>query len=459
MLTVNARVDVRALRSVQGTNMEYPNSDSNSAALFGLAQNVLTDGGSRITIRIAPYSIYVRSAKGKYVTDVDGNRLMDFNNNYTAMLHGHAHPTIVEAAFEQIQCGTGYCFGSETEYALADLLCGRVENFDKIRFMNSGSEAVMKAIKAARAYTGRPKIAKCENAYHGSYDFAEVSLGVDPTDLNNGNPVSRPYSHGTPQGVLDNVVVIPHNDPAAARRILDEHAQDLAAVLIDPIGLDMARIPHTDAFFSMVRDFCDSSGALFIADEVVSFRAGLDGVQGNRGLKPDLTTLGKIIGGGFPVGAVAGSAEVMSVFEAGEGKAKLPHGGTYNANPVSMAAGYAAMSMMSAESFQQLNSLGDAFRKGCREVLELTGTEGEVQGQYSIFAIKFHQPEFNDNAPRGAVYRSSGMHQYMVQNGYWMSPGMLGICSTVMDTSDVDAFCETLKAGIHAIRETCSHAA
>ena len=439
--------------------MKYPNTESKSAALFELAQGVLTDGGSRSTIRIAPYSIYVSSAQGKYVTDVDGNQLFDFNNNYTAMLHGHAHPTIVEAAMDQIKRGTGYSFGSETEYALADLLCGRVDNFDKIRFMNSGSEAVMKAIKAARAYTGRSKIAKCENAYHGSYDFAEVSLGVKPTDLTNGDPVSQPYSHGTPRGVLDNVVVIPHDDPATARRILDEHAQELAAVLVDPIGLGMARIPHTEDFFAMVENFCETSGALFIADEVVSFRAGLDGVQGDRNLRPHLTTLGKIIGGGFPVGAVAGSAEVMSVFEAAEGKAKLPHGGTYNANPVSMAAGYAAMSMMNAESFQQINALGDAFRQGCTEVLALTDTDGEVQGQYSIFSMTFTDSALNDNAPRGEVYCSSGMHQYMVQNGYWMSPGMLGACSTLMDTSDVDAFCETLKTGICEIREKRSDAA
>lgn len=439
--------------------MKYPNSESKSAALFERAQKVLTDGGSRSTIRIAPYSIYVQLAQGKYVTDVDGNRLMDFNNNYTAMLHGHAHPDIVAAATEQMSRGTGYSFGSEAEFALADLICGRVDNFDKIRFMNSGTEAVMKAIKAARAFTGRPKIAKCENAYHGSYDFAEVSLGVEPTRLADGDPLSRPYAQGTPKGVLDNVIVIPHDDPAAARRILDAHAEDLAAVLIDPIGLGMARIPHTDDFFAMVQDFCDASGALFIADEVVSFRAGLAGLQGDRKLTPHLTTLGKIIGGGFPVGAVAGSADVMSVFEVGEGKARLPHGGTYNANPVSMAAGYAAMNMMNADAFRQLNALGEAFRQGCREVLALTDTEGSVQGQYSIFSIAFKEPALTDDAPRGAVYRSSGMHQYMVQNGYWMSPGMLGICSTVMDLSDVDAFCETLKTGINTIREQCSNAA
>ena len=433
--------------------MKYPNPDSKSAALFEQAQSVLTDGGSRSTIRIAPYSIYLSAAKGKYVTDVDGNQLFDFNNNYTSMLHGHAHPTIVEAAFNQIECGTGYSFGCEPEYKLANLICDRVDSFDKIRFMNSGSEAVMKAIKAARAYTGRPKIAKCENAYHGSYDFAEVSLAVEPTDLTVNNPISKPYSEGTPQAVLDNVVVIPHNDPVIARQILDQHAQDLAAVLIDPIGLSMARIPHTDEFFAMVHDFCKASDALFIADEVISFRSGLSGTQGDRNLKPDLTTLGKIIGGGFPVGAVAGSADVMSVFEAGEGKAKVPHGGTYNANPVTMAAGYASMNMMNEDAFNGLNAIGDAFRTACKEVLKLTDTEGEVQGQYSIFSVTFKEPWLNDTPARGAVYRSNGMHQYMVQNGFWMSPGMVGVCSTIMDLADVDAFSETLKNGIVAIRE------
>ena len=168
--------------------MLYPNPDSTSAALYANAQRVLTEGGSRSTIRIAPYSIYVRNAQGKYVTDVDGNRLFDFNNNYTSMIHGHAHPHVMAAAIEQIHRGTGYSFASEAELALAELLCDRSANFDKMRFMNSGTEAVMKAIKAARAYTDRPKIAKCENAYHGSYDVAEVSLGVPPTDLAAGDP-------------------------------------------------------------------------------------------------------------------------------------------------------------------------------------------------------------------------------------------------------------------------------
>ena len=344
--------------------MKYPNPDSRSAALFRQAQRVLTEGGSRTTTRIAPYSIFVREARGKFITDVDGNRLLDLNNNYTSMIHGHAHPDIVAAAMQQIERGTGFSFGSEAELELAELLCDRTPGFDKIRFMNSGTEAVMNAIKAARAYTGKPKIAKCENSYHGSYDFAEVSLGVEPSDLALGDPPSQAYSAGTPQGVLDDVVVIPFNEPGVARRILNENAADLAAVLIDPIGQGLARTAASDEFLAMVEDYCAENDAILIADEVIAYRAGPAGVQGERNLKPHLTTLGKIIGGGFPVGAVAGSADVMSVFESDGRKAKLPHGGTYNANPVSMAAGCKAMQMLDTDAFETLNGLGDEFRKG-----------------------------------------------------------------------------------------------
>jgi glutamate-1-semialdehyde 2,1-aminomutase len=439
--------------------MKYPNPDSRSAALFRQAQKVLTEGGSRITIRIAPYSIYVREAKGKYVTDVDGNQLLDLNNNYTSMIHGHAHPDIVDAAMQQINRGTGYSFGSETELALAELLCARSPNFAKIRFMNSGTEAVMKAIKAARAYTGRPKIAKCENSYHGSYDFAEVSLGVEPTDLAAGDPPSQAYSHGTPQGVLDNVIVIPFNETETARRILDENASELAGVLIDPIGQGLARVAASDEFLAMVSDFCAQNDVVEIADEVIAFRAGWSGLQGERNLKPQLTTLGKIIGGGFPVGAVAGRADVMSVFEADETKAKLPHGGTYNANPVTMAAGRKAMEMMTSDEYARLNQLGDEFRKGIQEVFDISDTDAEVQGQYSIFSMTLSDPALGDDTARGHIYRSAGLHRYMVQNGYWMTPGMIGALSTAMDQADVAPYCETLLNGIRELREQKASAA
>lgn len=433
--------------------IDYPDPGCRSAGLFARAQAVLPDGGSRSTIRIAPYSLYVSEARGKYVTDVDGNRLMDFNNNYTALIHGHCHPEIVRAVTRQVDGhGTGFSFGSEAELALAELLVGRSGNFDKIRFMNSGTEAVMNAIKAARAFSGRSKIAKCENSYHGSYDFAEVSLGVDPTDLSQGDPVSKPYSAGTPQSVLDEVVVFPMNDPPNALRILEEHASELACVMIDPFGARLGRGPTTDEFLQAIQSFCDRTGVLLFADEVVAFRAGWSGCQGERGIRPDLTALGKIIGGGFPVGAVAGREDVMAVFETGGGKARLPHGGTYNANPVTMAAGHAAMEMMTKDAYERLNALGESFRKGIGEVLAVTDTEGEVQGQFSVFALSVSDPKLSDEDAMGHVYRSSGLHLWMVRHGYWLSPSMSGALSTVMDEGDVDPFCQTLADGIRALR-------
>ena len=432
--------------------INYPDAYSRSADLFKRAQRVLPDGASRSTIRIDPYSIYVAKAKGKHIIDVDGNQLVDFNYNYTALIHGHAHPVIVEAVSEQLKKGTCFSFSTEPELALAELLCDRCDNFDKIRFTNSGTEAVMNAMKVARAYTGRPKIAKCENSYHGSYDFAEVSLSVTPTDLGEGDPESRAYSRGSPQGVLDDVVVIPLNDVSNAGRILEQHADELAAVVFDPFGAGCTRVPPSGDFIAMLRDFCDRHEALLIADEVMAFRAGVAGVQGDRGIRTDLTSLGKIIGGGFPVGAVAGRAEYMAVFETTEGKAKLPHGGTFNANPITMVAGHAAMQMLTAETFAKLNTLGDAFRKGIQEVFDQTDIEARVEGQYSMFGITVLDPDLADTSTVGHVYESRGLHRYMVQHGYWLSPGMLGVLCTLMDTSDIDPFCETLRRGIQELK-------
>ena len=434
--------------------MQYPDAASRSATFYEQAKMVLPDGGSRSTIRIDPYSLYVKHARGKLITDVDGNQLIDFNNNYTSLIHGHSHPAVVEAVTRQLERGAAFSFGSEAELQLAELLCGRSDNFDKIRFMNSGTEAVMNGIKAARAYTGKPKIAKCEFSYHGSYDFAEVSLGADDADLQDGDPLSRSYSQGTPQGVLDDVVVIPFNEVETSRRILEQNADELAAVLIDPFGAQMGRIPPSDEFLGMLQHFCESSETLFLADEVVAYRAGPAGTQGARGIKPDITALGKIIGGGLPVGAVAGKSEIMAVFEAGGSRAPLPHGGTFNANPLTMAAGHAAMALMTDDEFLRLNDLGARFRDGIREVFRLTDTDAEVQGQYSVFAMAANDPMLDDTNARGYVYQSSGLHLYLVQHGFWLTPGLAGALSTAMDTADVDPFCQTLADGIRQLRQS-----
>ncbi len=423
-----------------------------SAKLYKEAKKVLPDGGSRSTISLAPHSIYIKSAKGKYLYDIDDNRYLDFNNNYTSLIHGHAHPLLTEAAIMQIKKGTGFSFGSETELNYADILCSRCTNFDKIRFMNSGTEAVMNAIKAARAYTGKSKIVKCENSYHGSYDFAEVSLGVDPSNLASGHPESKAYASGTPQSVLDEVIVIPFNKSKIASEIIDANYEDIAAILIDPFGQNYGKSIPNGSFLSAIEKVCKKYNILLIADEVVSFRAGYSGCQGERKISPHLTALGKIIGGGFPIGAVAGHAEIMEVFEAKESRPKLPHGGTYNANPVSMACGKVAMQMLTKDAFQKLNNLGQAFRDGIQDVFRLMNLDAHTQGQFSVFGLSINDKSMQDQSLRGQIYESTGLHYYMLKNGYWLTPGLTGVCSTIMDHSDVDPFCQTLLEGIKILR-------
>jgi len=434
--------------------VSYPDSDSRSARLYERARAVLPDGGSRSSIRMLPYPLYLASARGKHVVDVDGNEYVDLNNNFTSLIHGHSHPAIVEAVSEQISRGTAYSFLNETEVELAELLCSRVPGFDQIRFMNSGTEAVMNAVKVARAYTGRPAIAKCENAYHGTFDTVEVSLGVPPTVLAEGDPVSQPGSPGTPQGVMDDVVVIPFNEPAAAERILSAHAERLAAVLIDPFGTGMGRVLPSDEFLAMLARFCRAHDVLLVLDEVVSFRAGFSGSQGARDIPADLSAIGKIMGGGFPVGAVAGRAEVMSVFADGADgtPALLHHAGTFNANPITMVAGLKAMELMTESEFARINALGDAFRAGISEVLRLTNTPGEGAGHYSIFSVGVDDPDLVTPRDRNKAHASSGLHRYLLNHGYFMSPGMMGVISTVMDTADVDPFCQTLLDGIRLLK-------
>ena len=432
--------------------MSYPNLDSTSNQLNVRGRKVLPNGGSRSSIQSSPYTIFLESCQGKHIIDVDGNKYIDFNNNYTSLIHGHCHPKIVEAATNQIAKGSAFAFGSKIEVRLAELLCERVPAFEQIRFMNSGTEAVMNGIKAARAATGRAKIAKCENAYHGSYDVAEVSLAVSPTDLSKGDPESKAYSFGTPQSVLDDIVVIPFNDVANSRRILEAHGSELAGILFDPFGSNMGRVPPTQEYIDLFAEMRTKFGLKLIADEVVAFRSGFRGCMDKFKVHADLTCLGKVIGGGFPVGAVAGPKDVMSVFESGREKAKLPHGGTFNANPVTMAAGYAAMEMMTESEFARINHLGNMFRAGIKDVLSQVNVTANIQGKDSIFALEILDPlPIEISQKRGSMRNLSGPEADLINKGYFISAGMHGAISTAMDEDDVAPFCETLYGILKAL--------
>ena len=310
---------------------------SASAQLHQRGLKVMPGGCSRNTVLRKPHPLYAERGEGCYVTDVEGVRRIDFANNMASLIHGHAHPQLVAAVTEQLQKGTAYTLATEAEVNYAEHMTRRNTGFEKIRFVNSGTEAVMCCLKAARAFTGRARIAKAEGAYHGSYDFAEISQTANPGNWGEAwRPASVPVSRGTPASVLEDVVVIPFNDTARALQILDAHADELACVMLDlmphRIGLHTAE----PEFVRALHQWAHANGALFVCDEVITLRNSYGGAQEHYDVTPDLTAMGKMIGGGFPVGALAGRAEVMDVMDPWAEQVLFPHSGTFSANPVTM---------------------------------------------------------------------------------------------------------------------------
>ena len=437
-----------ALRTVPVTRA-YADPNSHSAKLWQRAQEVLPGGNSRTTVYMAPRPIYAASGEGCWITDVDGDRRLDLLNNYTSLMHGHAHPAITEAAQRRMALGASFPLPTPEEIDLAALMVDRVPSVERVRFTNSGSEAVMMAIKAARGFTGRPKIAKFEGAYHGSYDWAEVSLSATadtwgPLDA----PTSLPYSYGTPPSVMNDVVVLPFNRTELSVARIEKEAKHLAAVLVDPMPNRAGLIPARTDFLAALRDVTKKHGILLVFDEVISFRLGYRGAQGVFGVRPDLTSFGKIIGGGFPVGAVGGRAEVMDVFDPRGGSPRVPHGGTFNANPVTMAAGLVAMRLMDERAFARLDELGGKLRGGVEACFERAGVSGAVTGMGSLFRLHPAARAFVDF--RSTVVsaeeksRFDALFRRLIDHGVLLSPTGLGCLSTAVTESEVEFFLEVL---------------
>lgn len=435
----------------------FPDKASRSSALYEEAKHVMPGGNTRTTVFLKPYPIYAERGEGCRVWDVDGVERFDCINNFTAAIHGHAHPVLMREAIDQIRLGTAFGMPTASEIDMARLLAGRIDSVEQVRFSNSGTEAVMMALKAARAHTSRPAIAKCEGAYHGSYDFAEVSMDSSAANWGNSAPRSVPYTKGTPQGVLDEVVVIPFNDVDGSAEILRARGQDLAAILVDPMPNRAGLMPATPEYLAMLREVADEIGALLIFDEVISFRLGHGGTQGLWGVEADITCLGKIIGGGFPVGATGGRAEVMQVFDPSAGKPAVPQGGTFSANPMTMRCGLAAMELLDQAAFAHLDRLGDRARDGIGRAFRDAGIAGQTTGRGSL--LKFHftdapitsyrsaQPDAAANAML-ARFNIELLNRGVLMAGY----GLMAF-STPMTDDDIDAVVAAVSASLKALSD------
>jgi glutamate-1-semialdehyde 2,1-aminomutase len=422
-----------------GTRFDDPRS--HSRALFERARQVIPGGTSKANFHIHPHPFYLTGGQGCRVTDVDGVERLDAINNFTALIHGHAFPPLVEAVSRQLARGTAFAASTPEEVALAELLVERVAGLERIRFGNSGTEAVMMAIKAARAFTGRDRIAKFEGAYHGYYDDVQVSYSSRPDDWGpDDGPASTPSSGGVPKHRVLETLVLPWNDFDACERLVTRHAAELAAIVVDPLSNRMGFIPPADGFLAFLRQITRQRGILLIFDEVISFRVGHGGAQGRYGGDPDLTAFGKIIGGGFPVGATGGRAEVMEVFDPGTRGARIASGGTFSANPVSMTGGLATMRSMTPAEFARLETLGDRLRARLGEVFRAAGVPGQVTGAGSLFRIMFTDRPLRSyrDVDQVAEARMGRLFRALLDVGVLVHTSGLGCLSTPMGDREVE---------------------
>jgi glutamate-1-semialdehyde 2,1-aminomutase len=417
----------------------YRRRTPRSAELHAAAQRYLPGGDTRTITFFEPHPLYMERGQGCRLYDVDGNGYIDFLNNYTSLIHGHAFPPVVEAIAHQAALGTAYAACAENQHQLAELIAGRVASVDQIRFCNSGTEATMNAVRAARAFTGKDKLVKMEGGYHGTHDAVEVSVhpALDQAGPAN-HPNSVPDSPGIPSSVLGDVIVVPFNDQEAVSDLIRQRRDEIAAVLVEPVMGVAGAIPAEREYLSYLRQVTAENDVLLICDEVMTFRLDWGGAQAIYGVEPDLTALAKIIGGGLPVGAFGGRREIMRLFSPLEGG--MSQSGTFNGNPLTMAAGVASMGALTRERIARCNALGDRLADGFRAAFEEAEIRGQVTGLGSLLNVHFVAgPVRNYRDAASADGELKGLlHLALLNRGIFAARRGLFNPSTVMAEADVD---------------------
>lgn len=429
---------------------------SASKAAFLRERQVVPGGSMRAASWFKPYPSYVSRGEGCWVHDLDGNRVLDCANNFFSLVHGHAFPPVIEAIKKTLGRGTAFGLPTESEILLAEVLRERNPRFEQTRFCNSGTEAVMHAIKGARGVTGRERIAKFEGCYHGAYDWVEVSLAPKPEDWNDDISNPRPIAGnaGTPASVLSQTVVLPFDDPTRCAEILDREGPTLAAVILDTNASRAGMVPVSRETAEVVQRACERHGIILIVDDVISYRLSVAGSAPLYGLRPDLITTAKIIGGGMPIGAVSGRADVMAVYNHADGVPKVSIGGTFSGNPLSMAAGLATLQHYDAAAVARLNGMADALRAKVNASFQAAGVAAQLLGSGSLFRL--HLKSTPVTGYRSAYADASFSKLYakvqldMLADGVLLTPNCSGALSTPMTDAEVNVVAELISK--HATR-------
>lgn len=392
-----------------------------SSQLFAEAEKVIP-GGVNSPVRafksVGGTPIFVQEAKGAYLYDVDGNRLVDYINSWGPMLLGHAYPPVVEAVIEKAKKGTSFGMPTEIETEIAALAVSMVPNIDKIRFVNSGTEACMSAIRLARGYTDREKIIKFKGCYHGHSDSFLIQAGSGAVTF------GSPNSPGVTQGTAKDTLLATYNDLANVASILEANKGEVAAIIIEPVAGNMGCIPPKPGFLEGLRQLCDTHGTLLIFDEVMTgFRLARGGAQELFGVRADLVTFGKVIGGGLPVGAFAGSAQVMDYLAP---VGPVYQAGTLSGNPLAMAAGLAMLQAINNDLavFERLEEKTAYLEQGIRRVLEAKQIKYTINRVGSMISVFFDEREVVDFDTAG--YGNNGQFKTffhgLLKEGVYIAP-------------------------------------
>jgi len=403
---------------------EYESRTPGSRERFGRALEVFPGGDTRIATFHEPYPLTIERGERIDLVDIDGNGYLDFLLNYTSLIAGHRHPSVIKAATEAMSRLTGVAAPVRGQVELATELIERVESVERVRFTNSGSESTLVALWAARAFTGRPTVIKTIGGYHGC--VPELDRSIRPGAFPPGLPDASP------------VLAVPFNDTEALRAAIDDAGDTLAAVFLEPVLGSGGVVAPEPGYLESAEAWTRDAGALFVLDEVISFRLSRGGFQQLAGVRPDLTAFAKIIGGGFPVGAVGGRAEVMEVFRPG-GPRSITHSGTFNGNPITVAAGLRTLELLDAAAYERLDALGEQLAEGLRGAIAETGVTAQVTHVGSLVNVHFTTEPITDfdATQRADQEAGAAYHLGLLNRGVFIAPrGMMAV-SIVTEERDI----------------------
>lgn len=361
---------------------------------------------------------FMESANGAYIYDVDGNKYIDFIGSWGPMILGHNNESIKDAVFKAASRGLSFGAATESEVVMAELLCEIIPSFDMVRMVNSGTEAVMSAIRTARGYTKRNKIVKFEGCYHGHSDGLLIKAGSGVL------AAGVPDSSGVPENIVKDTLSAIYNDLESVRELFKNNKDEIAAIIVEPVAANMGVVEPKEGFLEGLREICTNEGSVLIFDEVITgFRLGIDGAQGYFGITPDLSVFGKIIGGGMPVGCYGGKREIMELVSPVGG---VYQAGTLSGNPVAMAAGIAQLNILknNLDIYNTINTNGAYFREKLRELIKKYNKNYQVTGVGSLSCLFFTDEEVSNytTAKTADVQEYGKYFTYMLDRGIYIAP-------------------------------------